>query len=276
MKFIIISYASGLHGEFTADLISRSSDKFLTTEPTHVTDTNRYFFPNYLSPIGFNPKTCEYKTWNISAEEVQTLEKIYKGKEICIPTHWNGTDVSLSNLPAIGIRFYSESEYITNLAYAFAWIKSHMHSDIWDSRRIELENLVNSDHIHAKEFKDILEAPVYHNWKYLAYRFQMLKNGNADLEFFIKARYTEYLKWSKKSYHPPGWFLFDIGNAIHGDQTNITEIEQFLDIKLDRAEINSYRDRDLELIKNTLGIGIDDFSNPGWIDHLVDYVKSHI
>ena len=144
MKCVILSYLPGMFGEFTADLLQTSSEKFYLESNSTTNQLNRVLFPNYLRPIGLMVKTfARNQSWPVTTDQIGVLENIYKDKWICIPTHWYADKITLSNLPNIGIRLYCSDEKDLNLAYSMAWIKSHMvPQKLWKERRKEIEEMI--------------------------------------------------------------------------------------------------------------------------------------
>jgi hypothetical protein len=278
MKFIILSYSPGLFGEFTAEQLTKGSNQFFNTDPTTILeDKNRFLYPNYLSPINFSAKTYRNTSWPISPSNLETLEKIYKDKKVCIPTHWFCRDVNLTNLPAVGVRLYTGLRNISNLAYAMYWIKSHINSTFWESRKEEIKNLIDKNHPHSVHLQKMLGASNNLNWEFLSYKNNILKNGKPDLDYYIEDRYEHHLVWTSIDFNKPiNWFMFDIGRAIHGDHANMHELENFLGAKLNLQEIEIYRDKNLQLVKDKSGIEFEDFNTDVWLIKLKEFIHKNI
>jgi hypothetical protein len=279
MQSLIISYPSGMFGEFTASLIEEGSDKFISNGTVKTTTENRFLYPNYLAPINFEGKTFPKHTpWPITDTQVDHLKSIYNDKWICIPTHWYSDDIGQCKLPCQGIVMYSTTPSIIKLSYSLFWIKSHVFANsAWPNRMQELQLMIDSNHQYAKELSELQVEGNYRNWKFLAYKFNFLKNGKLDLYHYISRHYHFYKKdiFTLCS-ASPSWFKFDIGNAIHGDRTNLSLLEDYLNISINRQRVVEYSEKNLAVLKDKLGFSLDDLSSDIWLDTLYDYCKLEI
>ena len=276
MKCVILSYLPGMFGEFTADLLQTSSEKFYLESNSTTNQLNRVLFPNYLRPIGLMVKTfARNQSWPVTTDQIGVLENIYKDKWICIPTHWYADKITLSNLPNIGIRLYCSDEKDLNLAYSMAWIKSHMvPQKLWKERRKEIEEMIKVKPQFTEDLQKLIDAPNYQNWKFLSYRLNILKNGKPDLELYIRQRHSLYKNWNISDSHSTNdWFACDIGKLISGDKLSLTQVETYLDIKLDTLKLESYKNRNAEVLYNTLKLSYNDLIGDSWLTSLVSYCQ---
>ena len=276
MKCVILSYLPGMFGEFTADLLQTSSEKFYLESNSTTNQLNRVLFPNYLRPIGLMVKTfARNQSWPVTTDQIGVLENIYKDKWICIPTHWYADKITLSNLPNIGIRLYCSDEKDLNLAYSMAWIKSHMvPQKLWKERRKEIEEMIKVKPQFTEDLQKLIDAPNYQNWKFLSYQLNILKNGKPDLELYIRQRHLLYKNWNISDSHSTNdWFACDIGKLISGDKLSLTQVETYLDIKLDTSKLESYKNRNAEVLYNTLKLSYNDLIGDSWLTSLVSYCK---
>ena len=268
-----------MFGEFTASIIEKGSDKFMSSRLVETTKENRFLYPNYLSPINFDYKTFpRYTEWPINNQQVDQLHNLYGDKWICLPTHWYSKQVQQTNLPCQGILMFSSNLSIIKLAYSLFWIKSHVFANSpWLTRREELQSMIDTGHKYANELSELISEGNYQNWKFLAYRHDLLKDGKLDLHYYINQHFNFYKKHNFLSYAMSSdWFKFDIGNAIHGDQQNLPLLEEHLGIVLNKERISEYADKNLEIIKDKLGFTLNDLSSPNWLDVLYEYCRSEM
>ena len=268
-----------MFGEFTASVIEEGSDKFISSKSIETTKENRFLYPNYLAPINFNCKTFpRYTEWPINNQQVDRLQNVYGNKWICLPTHWYSNQIQQSNLPCQGIAMFSANLSIIKLAYSLFWIKSHVFANSpWPSRRAELQLMIDTGHTYARELSELMLEGNYQNWKFLAYRHDLLKDGELDLRYYINQYFNFYKRHNFVSYSASvDWFKFDIGNAIHGNQQNLPLLEQHLGIVLNKERISEYADKNLEIIKDKLRFTLADLSSPNWLDVLHEYCRSEM
>jgi hypothetical protein len=73
-----------------------------------------------------------------------------------------------------------------------------------------------------------------------------------------------------------GWIPLNIGQLIHRYDKYDKKIERELSLEnpLDINKINSYREKNLILLKNTLGLDYEDLFSIRWLDILIDYCQS--
>jgi hypothetical protein len=275
MQIILISYVPGLFGEFSSYLFSKHNSNFVNDVETIITNDNRYLFPNYLEIINLDIKNL----WSsepliISKFQIEKLNQFYGEKNLCVPTHWYNNDSNLCNLPGKKIRFFSSNLNILKLSYCLFWIKSHKNSNIWESRRREIEILIENNHIHSNILKELLisNAPGQ-NWKFLSVKENILKDGKLDLNFYIKQKFIKLLQ-STITKNSSSWIYYDIGELIHGNQSNIFNIESLLNIKIDNLLIEEYREKNLDIIKKYLNLNFKDLQSSNWIDVLSEFIKS--
>jgi hypothetical protein len=274
MKFYLISYNPGMFGEFISDMIQNSGNNFYNKLTSTNWLHNRVLYPNYLSPIGRDLKTHVLPTFHLSDTELQILHGLYTDSNVCLSTHWYHS-IDNTNLPCTGIRLYSNNINYINLAYCMSWIKSHATSTIWPDRRQEIENRINEDHQYSELFKSVLNSPNSKNWHYLAIEYKLLKDGKFDLDYFLKNRYTTYVPTSMLPQHTlPNWNYVDIGKLIHGDMSNIEDLESIIEGKLYKYLIRDYANRNLKLLKEKTGLTLESLSGSSWLNRLVDYCNS--
>lgn len=276
MKCVILSYLPGMFGEFTADLLQTSSKKFYLESNSTTNQLNRVLFPNYLRPIGLMVKTfARNQSWPVTTDQIEVLENIYKDKWICIPTHWYADKIALSNLSNIGIRLYCSDEKDLNLAYSMAWIKSHMvPQKLWKERRKEIEEMIKVKPQFAEDLQKLIDAINYQNWKFLSYQLNILKDNKPDLELYIRQRYSLYKNWNiRDSQSTDDWLACDIGKLISGDKINLAQLEAYLDIKLDTSKLENYKNRNAEVLYNTLKLSYNNLVGDSWLTSLINYCK---
>jgi hypothetical protein len=279
MQSLIISYLGGMFGEFTASVIEEGSTKFTSNSIVETTKENRFLYPNYLSPIGFDCKTFPKNiSWPINNQQVDQLHTIYGDKWICLPTHWYSDRIEQTNLPSCGLAMFSTNLSIIKLAYSLFWIKSHIFANSpWESRAKELQLMIDNNHPYAKDLCDLQIEGNYRNWKFLSYKYDFLKDGKPDLYYYMDSSFNFY---KRNNFHlcaaSTDWFRFDIGNAIHGNQKNIPLLEEHLGVVLNRQRISEYATKNLTIIKDKLGFTLDDLSSDKWLGTLYDYCKSEM
>jgi hypothetical protein len=276
MKCVILSYLPGMFGEFTADLLQTSSEKFYLESNSTTNQLNRILFPNYLRPIGLMVKTfARNQSWPVTANQIEVLKNIYKDKWICIPTHWYADKIALSNLPNTGIRLYCSDEKDLNLAYSMAWIKSHIvPQKLWKERRKEIEEMIKVKPQFSEDLQKLIDATNYQNWKFLSYQLNILKDNKPDLELYIRQRHSLYKNWNiRDSQSTDNWLVCDIGKLISGDKINLAQLETYLDVKLDILKLETYKNRNNEVLYNTLKLSYNDLIGDSWLTSLIDYCK---
>ena len=265
-----------MFGEFMAFQISESNEKYVSSHKTTTTQENRYLYPNYLSVINFDCKTYPGdRSWPISKDSLEILNNVYGDKHVVLPTHWNNPDLSLTGLPCSGLRFICDDPNLLKLAYICFWIKSHSKANsIWPQREQDINELILSGHPNSEKIKQLV-ASNYHNWKFLAYRDNILKNGELDLRLYMEHHWSSYV--SSNIRRPTSQRLyFDIGKALHGDGSNLPLLENFLGVKFKKMTLKRYRETDLELLKNFLGLSLTDLSKDSWLDILYEWVSEEI
>jgi hypothetical protein len=279
MKVLILSYNPGMFGEFIATKIVESNTKFASNKETKTTPENRFLYPNYLFPINIDCKNLPAESkWLISEKDISILNSHYSDKTICLPTHWYSNNIEQSNLPSHGIAMFSTNLSIIKLAYSLFWIKSHVFANNpWELRAKELQSMIDNNHPYAKDLRNLQTEGNYRNWKFLSYKYGFLKDGQTDLYHYMCSSFTFYKRNNLQLCTASAdWFRFDIGNAIHSNQKNISLLEEHLGIALNRQQISEYATKNLTIIKDKLGFTLDDLSSDGWLDTLYDYCKSEM
>ena len=274
MKFYLLSYNPGMFGEFISDMIQHSGTNFYNAlESTKCSHNNRVLYPNYLSPVNRDMKIHTDEDFTLADNELKILEDTYGNSNVCIPTHWFHS-LKNTNLPCEGIRLYSNSLKYLNLAYCMAWIKSHVNSGMKEHRRKELDIFVSSGHPYAELIAEELNKGNFKNWKYLAIKYNMLKDGNFDMDYYMRQRAIQHIRTSSSYWRKfSDWNFIDAGEMIHGNMSNIGDLEILIQGNLDKDYIASYAQKNIELLKNTTGLTIKDLDGFNWIDSLVEYCK---
>jgi len=236
---------------------------------------NRWSFPEYLAPISFHTKTMPYsKPWNITDQQKQQLQNLYGDKDIIIPTHWYQQDLPAINMPANGIRLYCSNDRVLLLSYILFWIKSHLYANNpWPSRVQEMQELIDDNHQYSNQFRELLKPGQYHNWKFLSYRYGTLLDGRADLEYYIEQKW-EWLKKTNGTFSDC-WYNLDIGNILHGDQSNLDKFEKYYSVHLNSTAMRQYAADNIALIETELGITIEELDTY-WQSKLLRYVREKI
>jgi hypothetical protein len=263
-----------MFGEFISDMIQNSGtnfyNKLTSTKSSH---NNRVLYPNYLSPIDKDMKIHTDEDFTLADYELKILEDTYSNSNVCVPTHWFYS-LKNTNLPCEGIRLYSNNVKYINLAYCMAWIKSHVNSGMKEHRKKELDMFVQSGHKYAELIKSELSKGNFKNWKYLAIKYNMLKDGNLDMDYYFRQRAIQNIRTTVNQQHRlPEWNYIDAGEMIHGNMSNVRDLEILIQGNLDKDYIAAYAQKNIELLKNTTGLTIDDLNGFKWIDSLIDYCK---
>jgi hypothetical protein len=270
----------GMFGEQAASLIEKSNEKFASSNYSETTNDGIFVYPDYLAPINFDHTNISmHQGWSIDEEKINHLHTIYGDKQVCLPTQWYSSDISQSNVPSKGIALFTVSPLIVKISYTLFWIKTHMYEKhLWEKNKIDMQHLIDLDHPYSKEFIELQSPNKFQNWKYLAYKLKNLDaNGNPDLRRYMSREFNSYKKGNITLFSASSdWFRFDIGNAIHGDQTNLPLLEEYLGIDIDRQKINEYAEKNLELINNVTGITVSDLQQEFWFDKLYDACKSSL
>lgn len=260
-----------MFGEFTCYLFSLNSQFINNVQPV-ITNDNRYLFPNYLDIINLNIKNLDSKKdLLLSNSDLNTLNYHFRNKNVLIPTHWYH---NVSNFSDINIRLVTSNINIIKLSYCLFWIKSHKKTLLWDEREKEICELIKNNHKNSNLLKALLNQSEYHNWKFVAIRDNLLKNNELNLNFYIEKKFLTYLisAISNKKYN--NWTYYDIGKLLHGDMSNINDIELLLGIKINKHLIEEYREKNLITIKKYLNLTLEDFKKPTWIEILKEFVNS--
>lgn len=261
-----------MFGEFTANLIHKSSDKFVNTQST-VTDQNRYWFPNLLDVVDFEAKNWPGDLpWPIDSKKLEQLETVYGSQWLCVPSHWYN-DISLCRTAVVPVRLYSNDPAIVRLSYILFWMKSHLHTyHPWKKRAEELQEWIDKKDQYHDELVDLQKN--YHNWKFLSYKYAhygLLNNNKPDLRLYITKYFELYQRTNSQKNHK--YFYYDIGQALYGDQTNLSGLEQLLDIKIKTSLIDEYVAANSRLVKENLNLSLEDLTNNNFLDCLYDYAN---
>lgn len=280
MKAVVVSYQGGMFGEFFTDLLQSSDPKFYSCNNNFIDNRNKYSVPNYLDPINLAIKNMPFrKEWSITENDIKILNEVYGDRWICLHTHWLNK-LEKTNIPnCIGIRLYCDFIPDINLSYCMWWLKSALYANnLWSEKRKEIEEAIKFGHKFKKEVEELLIPGNFHNWKFIAYNSNvLLKNDKLDLRHFIRYKHAMISEWPiPPSSKLSGWIPLNIGQLIHRYDKYDKKIERELSLEnpLDINKINSYREKNLILLKNTLGLDYEDLFSIRWLDILIDYCQS--
>jgi hypothetical protein len=254
MNTPILSYLPGMSGDFLAWHIHKD-EKFYPLSDINITSKNQFLFPNMLESINEDAKTFpSEKPWPVSAGNVEILRNLYNNKNICFPTHWHNR-LSYCLLPGFltkGIRLYCQDRRILKLCYFMWWIKSHVMSyEPWDDRVVEIHQLMQlQDHRYSELSK--LQFS-FHNWKFLALKHNLLLDGKLDLYTYIRSHFDKvYSKYNEPSRNL-AYLNLTVDNVIYTG-TELGDLCDYLDIKINTQEIAAYAEQNLNLVESELGL----------------------
>jgi hypothetical protein len=281
MKAVVISYNPGMFGEFFSSLLSESDSRFFNTDSIVTTKENRFIYPNYLSPVNLDIKNIrsDLTKITITEENRSTLHALYGDKWICVPTHWSNIDIDQIDLPCIGIRLYCKNTIDFNLSYCMWWLKSHLYaSHLWPSRESDIKELILSGHKFKKEFLEMLTLGNFYNWKFNSYRDNLLKNETLDLKFYMFLKYHQMRFLCPHFSRFQKWITLDIGELIHRYENYDRKIESALNLEnsLNLNKINSYREKNLSLLKELLNLNYEDLVGDQWLICLYHYCHNYL
>lgn len=257
-KVHLLSYHPGLSGDFVAYCVHKDP-AYHQVGNNLKRDDNRYMFPDLTSELlNIDAKMMlPDKAIPFTEEHFKLLQKQYNGKHIVLPTHWYcNHEIKLFDKR---IRLYTDNEEILRMSYVHWWLKSHMACiEVWPSR-IEQINEIQDSAIR----NDLLEN--FHNWKYLAYKF----NIQQDLQTYIIEFYTTvYRPLASRTYEQQFTYI-DINDLYNGklDMFN-NEFEVNIDSKL----VSDYTNSNIQLI-NEKGINVN---TNKFLTQLYKYVSTNI
>ena len=250
MKVLIFSYIHGMFGEFLSSQISNSSSKFYNQGETLQSENNQYIVTNYLSPINRSMKHHRVepadKFMKFTNDERKILEDYYEEKHICLPTHWFG-NLKMINLPCYGIRLRCSDPLICNLSCILFYLKTF--------------NRFTKD-------PDSIEY-----WKNQSQYFFK----TTDLKTWIQSSYQLNFFYNQSLYEDcTDWNILDAGNIVYNNMKDLDKLESIIEGTMDRVEIQGYAERNLKLLKDKLGLTLDDLSGTQWLDLLYDWCKNQL
>jgi len=273
-------------GDFLAFQIHKDSKYFQISNDElvnglKVTNQNMWRFPNLLKPIGLEAKIYPSKNaWQVDSAALEKLLATYNNMNIVLPAHWyNDISVEKTNgLFSSAVRLIAKEKHVLKIAYALWWIKSHVvANEIWPHRQEELEEYFKSNEPNRELMKDILSS--YHNWKYMSIKYNLLNNGNLDLNYYIRNHFAKLYSEGNKILYTRNYQFIDIDNLYYNSMDNIELIERRFDVKIDRSQVKEYASSNLDLIQECLGFNVDDrrFENDEtYFDAIINYAKDII
>lgn len=254
MKTPILSYLPGMSGDFIAWNIHKDK-KFYPLSDINITSKNQFLFPNLLQVINEDAKTFpSEKPWPISRDNIEILRNIYNDKNICFPTHWH-SNLNRCLLPGFltkGIRLYCQDRRILKLCYFMWWIKSHVISyEPWDDRVVEIHQLMQ---LHDHRYDELSKLQYsFHNWKFLALKYNLLLDGKLDLYTYIKGHFDNVYSLYNGPSKFPGYLNLTVDNLIYTN-TELNVLCDYLDIEINTQEIVDYANKNLNLVESELGL----------------------
>ena len=91
---------------------------------------------------------------------------------------------------------------------------------------------------------------------------------------YIRQRHSLYQNWNiRDSQSTDNWLACDIGKLISGDKLSLTQVEAYLDIKLDILKLKTYKNRNNEVLYNTLKLSYNNLIGDSWLTSLINYCK---
>lgn len=275
-----------MSGDFLSFLIHQNPDyysipdNFNANDP-RTTEHNMWRFPNLLEPIGLEAKIYPSDwQWRVSADDLATLDSIYGDKNILLPSHWynNINQYTTQGLFDRGIRLFVKERKILKICYAMWWVKSHAIAHmIWPHRQEEIEEMLNKNHPNKNLLPEILES--YHNWKFIAVKYSLLKDGKLDIGTYIRRHFNELYSLKNHTKHTTNYLALDLDNLIYGDFSNVTVLEDYLNVSIDKDTVRAYTDTNYQMLENYLGIRIfsDEFDNDEtYFNAILNYAKDII
>lgn len=246
-----------------------------------VTVHNMWRFPNLLAPIGLEAKIYpSSRNWNCDKDAISKLNEMYQGKNILLPSHWYKTidNTTTNGLFNSGIRLFASNRKTLKITYALWWLKSHViANDIWPHRREEIEEYQGTDYPNKHLLPKVLEN--YHNWKYNSMRYDILKNGEFDLRFYVENYFDKIYTNSNKITYINSYKFYDVDRIFFSKDDQLRLIEEHLDVKIDRTQMKEYTEKNYSLIEKSLGFSVNDpkFDDDNtYFNSIVEYAKEII
>lgn len=275
-----------MSGDFISFMVHRDSKFYpitenLITNNVKITEHNMWRFPNLLLPIGLEAKIYpNNKVWSVTGESLKFLKQLYQDKNILLPSHWysNITPEITNGLFDRGIRLYVKERKILKICYAMWWIKSHtIANEIWPHRREEIEDMFKNNHPRKELLHSILDS--YHNWKFMSIRFNLLKDGQLDMHTYIRRYFREVYSGANHARIKENYLVLDVDNLIYGNRSNLSVVEDYFDVSIDRSEVEKYAEENFDVIEKYLGFPVDsdEFNNDEiYFDAIINYAKDII
>ena len=275
-----------MSGDFLSFLVHQNPDYYPVSElilnNVKITEHNMWRFPNLLFPIGLEAKVypSSRPSWSVTQDDLNTLNSFYGDKNILLPSHWYNpiNNYTTRKLFDRGIRLYAKDKKILKICCAMWWIKSHtIAHEIWPHRQEEIEEMMNSNHLNKHLLPQVLES--YHNWKFIAVKYNLLKNGELNIDTYIRRHFNELYTPGNKIKHTTNYLNLDIDNLLYGDLSNIKVLENYLNVSIDTDAIRAYTDNNYKMLEKNLGIGIDspEFQDDDtYFNAILDYSKDII
>lgn len=285
MKAILVSYLAGMSGDFLSYMIHRDPKFYPITDsliPAGIktTEQNMWIFPNLLKPLGLEAKIYPHATWAVDQTSLNMLHEIYGDKTILLPSHWYGRirPETTNGLFDQAIRLYVNDRKILKICYAMWWIKSHtIANGIWPHRQEEIEEMLANNHPNKELLLSILDS--YDNWKFISIKFNLLNNGQLDLSTYVRKYFDEvYIKCNHTN-RKKNYFIVDVDNLIYGDLSNLSRIEEYLDVNIDRDIVKKYTQDNYQMLEQHLGISVNsrEFDHDEtYFDAILNYAKEII
>lgn len=254
MNTPIISYLPGMSGDFLAWHIHKD-EKFFPITQIDVTDKNQFLFPNMLVALGEEAKNFPAsRKWPIDAKNLEILQNLYNNKNICFPTHWLNrlNHCLLPDFLTTAVRLYCRDKNTLKLCFFLWCVKSHaISNEPWDDRVVELGQLIKQNDRRQKELLTLIDS--YHNWKFLALKYNTLLDGKLDLLTYLRGYYNKfYTVWNTRQV-PMGYLKLTVEDVIYTG-TELEKLENYLDVKINKQDIAAYAEQNINLVESELGI----------------------
>jgi hypothetical protein len=283
MKATLVSYLAGMSGDFLSFLIHRDPKFYSIADdiiPNNIkiTEHNMWRFPNLLYPIGLEAKIYpNNRNWAVNHDSLGKLHEIYGDKEILLPSHWYGyiNQYTTNGLFDRGVRLMVRDRHILKICYALWWIKSHtIANEIWPHRQEEIDEMIANNHPRKDLLLSILNS--YHNWKFMSIRYNLLKDGQLDINTYIRRYFNEVYSGANHAKIKLNYLVVELDNLIYGDQSNLSQLDEYFGVNIDRAAVKAYADDNYNIIEKYLGVGVNspEFNNDDvYVDAIINYAK---
>lgn len=253
----LLSYQPGMSGDFIASNVHQDK-KFYDISSDIRDHNNRYWFPCLTRDITSTQikHVRNYESMPFTDADFLKFNQVYKDKNVVFPTHWY-SDLDSSKFEVL-IRLYTDNPTIVNISYAMWWIKSHATSSSWpwNNRLDEIHKIPSGD------IKDDLITK-YHNWKYLAYKF----NIPIDFDIYVKEFFNRiYYPYATSTKHNQFRYL-DLNTLYTNELTDINEI---FGTRIDEYTVQEYTSNNIRLLQeNDIK-----YESESFLDSLIPYLKT--